>query len=288
LGIGTQIVQVLLELHHLGKLEGLKNVAEIGSQELHLKKEDLNDLYLQAGLDATLTNNIPNLDNWPGQPRATLKALYNHLGIQDYTSMDINGDFGSIPLDLNYELTDKSLFDKFDIVTDFGSCEHVFNVGECYKTIHKMTKVNGLIIIYQSVFKGNGYFLFDRSFMEGIAAANNYKIITSSYVVSTGTKTSAGSDKYFHIPMSEDLIRSLKDIRSLSICMILQKTQPDDFKIPYQGTLSNQKYNSYGFNKIYNKDDLSVSYIPQYNLNNVSSRILVKEIYNRIKKRIKR
>ena len=287
MGIGITEVQLLLELHNQGKFNSFKNILDIGSHDLHVKKEDLRELVLQAGIDDTFVDQIENIDNWPSQPRASAKALYSSLGITEYSSFDINGEIGAIPIDLNLELKDNSLFNKFDIVTDFGTCEHIFNVSECYKTIHKITKVNGLIIINQSVFKGNGYFQFDRSFMEGIAAANNYKIIYACYVVGTSSKTSNGTAKKFQIPLSEDLIKSFKDISSLTISMVLQKTSNDNFKIPYQGILFNQKYNMFGFNKIYSKDDLSLSYIPVYNIEGISFTKLLKVLLNKLRKRFK-
>ena len=285
MGYGSPQVQLILELYTIGKLKDYNNVVEVGSQELHLKKKDFRELILQAGIDEGDFKKINNLDNWPNQPRTSSKELYKLIGIDNYNSIDINGELDSIPFDLNMPLEDKSLFNKFDIVTDFGSCEHVFNVSECYRTMHKLTKVNGLIIINQAVFKGNGYFQFDRSFMEGIAAANNYKIIFASYVINVGKKSS-GSNNSFLIPLSEDLVKAFKDISSLNICMVLQKTSNEDFKIPYQGALFNEKYNIFGFNKIYNKDDLSLSYIPKYTLESVSGYELIKELINKIKKRI--
>ena len=42
------------------------------------------------------------------------------LGIKEYTSIDINGEYNSIPYDLNEPFNDKSKFNKYDIVTDYG------------------------------------------------------------------------------------------------------------------------------------------------------------------------
>ena len=79
-----------------------------------------------------------------------LKKLFETAGLKD---------------DLNKPFEDKSKFNKYDIVTDFGSCEHVYNIGECYKTVHNLAKKDGYIIIAQATLKGNGYFKFDQSFL---------------------------------------------------------------------------------------------------------------------------
>ena len=49
MGLGLAAVQNTLELHNLGYLKNSKNIFEIGSQELHLKKEDLKQLFDNAG-----------------------------------------------------------------------------------------------------------------------------------------------------------------------------------------------------------------------------------------------
>ena len=107
------------------------------------------------------------------------KSLFR-IAVNEQMPIDKDGDNEEIydnKNHLNKPFEDKSKFNKFDIVTDYGSCEHVFNIAECYKTIHNLTKPGGYIIIYQQCLKGNGYFKFDDSFFEGIAASNKYKII---------------------------------------------------------------------------------------------------------------
>ena len=67
--------------------------------------------------------------------------------------------------------------------------------------------------------------------------------------------------------------------------MVLQKTKNQDFKIPYQGNLMNEKYNLFGFNRIYNKDDLSVSYITKHDILNTPSSELIKALIYKFKKK---
>jgi len=291
MGISIAAVQNTLELHHLGYFKNSSNVLEIGSQELHLKKNDLKELFDYVGLDSKLVDSYPNIDNYPNTPRCSSKYFYQSLGFQEYKSIDINSEHGAINYDLNKPFEDKSLFNKFDVVTDHGSCEHIFNVSECYRTIHNLTKKDGYIIIAQGLLKGNGYFLFDKAFVEGMSAANNYKIIFSSYTISTGTKTKNGSNHQFHIPQTESLFDSINfsKIRNIGIYAVLQKQSNDDFKIPYQNDLMKEKYNCVGFNRIYFKDSLSYSYIPSAKLTTgeTSFKILLKEFVCRFIKKIK-
>jgi len=40
------------------------------------------------------------------------------LGIKKYSCVDLDKLYGAIPLDLNHPLKDKSLYGKYDLVTD--------------------------------------------------------------------------------------------------------------------------------------------------------------------------
>lgn len=270
MGIGITSAQNLLELNELGLLKDFKSVIEIGSQEIHIQKNDFKELIEIAGLDVNLVENIPNIKNWPFSPRASSKYLYEILGIKDYKSIDINGKYGAIVHDLNKPFNDTSMFNKFDIATDFGSCEHVFNVSECYKTLHKLLKPGGYLIIDQAILKGNGYFKFDEVFFEGIAAANNYKIIFSSYVITTGEKTKNGSYYQFHIPRNHKLLDVLDYSKlgnidksdGIGIFAVMQKITDEEFKTPYQGTIYNDIYNIAGFNRLFMREPLSYTFIP--------------------------
>ena len=180
MGLGIAAVQNTLELSKLGLLEGTNKIVEMGSQELHLTALDLEEMIKMAGLNNFQKNKFPDIDNWPNSPRCSAKSFYQFLGIKEYVSIDTNKEHESISLDFNLPLEDTSLYSQFDLVTDHGACEHAFNIAETYRTMHRLCKPKGLIVIAQSLWGGNGYFLYDESFFDGIAAANNYKIIFNS------------------------------------------------------------------------------------------------------------
>ena len=79
MGLGIASVQNILELYNLGYLKNSKSIIEMGSQELHLKKEDLKQLFNNASLKDDLIDKIPNIKNWPFSPRSSSKYLYNSI-----------------------------------------------------------------------------------------------------------------------------------------------------------------------------------------------------------------
>ena len=287
MGLGIGAIQSTLELWQQGLFENIENVVEMGSQELHLKEKDLEEMLKVAGLENFNKEEFPNIGNWPEQPRCPSSALYKKLGAKDYYCFDVNGEHGALQHDWNLPFEDKSLYNYFDLVTDHGACEHAFNISETYKTIHKLCKPGGLIMIHQSLWGGNGYFLYDKHFFEGIAAANGYKILFSSYVVCPNEKTFHGSEHQFHIPLNSALLKSidLKNTPEIGVSAILQKQNDEEFKIPYQGQYLAEKQNHYGFNKLYYQDPPSHSYVPAFDLDHVSGKNLLTQLLKRIKGR---
>ena len=289
MGLGIAAVQNTLELSKLGLLEGINKIVEMGSQELHLTALDLEQMIKMAGLNNFQKNKFPDIDNWPNSPRCSAKSFYQFLGIKEYVSMDMNKEHGSISLDFNLPLEDTSLYSQFDLVTDHGACEHAFNIAETYRTMHRLCKPKGLIVIAQSLWGGNGYFLYDESFFDGIAAANNYKIIFNSYVITTKSKTPNGSDNQFHIPLNRDLLKTFDLSKtSIGVYVVLQKQDKSDFKFPYQGQYLAKKQGHFGFNRIYHQNPLSSSFLPEAKITALSGRDLLKELFRRIKSRITR
>ena len=289
MGLGIAAVQNTLELSKLGLLEGTNKIAEMGSQELHLTALDLEEMIKMAGLNNFQKNKFPDIDNWPNFPRCSAKSFYQFLGINEYVSIDMNKEHGSIPLDFNLPLEDRSLYSQFDLVTDHGACEHAFNIAETYRTMHRLCKPKGLIVIAQSLWGGNGYFLYDESFFDGIAAANNYKIIFNSYVIAPDSKTPNGSDNQFHVPLNRDLLKTIDLSKAnIGVYVVLQKQDKSDFKFPYQGQYLAKKQGHFGFNRIYHQNPLSSSFLPEAKITALSGRELLKELFRRIKSRITR
>lgn len=294
MGIGISAAQTLLELQHSGHLSEVSSICDMGATEIHMTKTDLKKLFAQTKKNQSKSiDEIPNIDNWPSKtPRTSAKYLYELLGkVHLYKSIDLNGLYNSIKHDLNHPFTDEEYINKFDLVTDFGSCEHVFNVAEAYKTMHKLTKVNGLMIVFQNLYNGNGYFTFDEGFFRGIAAANSYDIINCSYIISSYEKTSSGTLFEHHIPMSKKLfnVLNLNKVRSLGIAAVFKKKSDNQFVYPYQGDYMEKIHGIVGFNYKYIEDEtMNFRYIKSSTkeIKEVKFFDLIKEFLRRVLKKI--
>jgi hypothetical protein len=79
-----------------------------------------------------------------GKPFRPAKDMYLFLGV-DHTSIDINGLDGSVKLDLDKPVPSKFV-DRFDIVTNYGTSEHVDNQQQVFRNVDSMCKVGGAMI----------------------------------------------------------------------------------------------------------------------------------------------
>lgn len=260
MGLGPSAVRLILELHTSGILHDVNRVIEIGSQHLHLKLSELDLLLESASIKQSNKRAFSALETFPdGGVAVPAKLLYELLGVKQYSSFDINKEYDWVqPIDLNFPLDDSQLLESADLVTDFGSAEHAFNIAEAYRTIHRICRPGGVIIAIQAVNRPNGYYCFDHSFYEGIAAANQYKILLSNYIV---VLRNGGQ---FHIPGQPDLMQAFdwSKISSIDICYVFQKEVSGDFKIPYQDEYIKQAHDHRGYKMSYLPDPPSRSYVP--------------------------
>src|SRR5712692_5922723 len=258
MGLGPAAVKLNLELWQRGFFRDIHRVVEMGSQELCLTRMDFEELVQAAGAGNYKRESFPCLENFPKRPLCSARPFYEMLGVEKYSCIDLNGEHGAIKHDLNFPLKDPSLTGVFDLVTDHGCNEHAFNIAETYRTMHFLCKKDGLMVIMQSVYRGNGYYNFDLSFFEGLAAANQYKILFASYVIAP-----AGSNEQYHITRSRELLNVLDWSKAnIYICYVFQKQMDADFHYPYQGRYLSAIQGHDGYRLQFLPDPPSRSYVP--------------------------
>lgn len=137
-----------------GTLNGIK-VVELGDQKIH---------------DDVLTS-------FSGD-RLWAKDLFEAVGAHHY-SIDWHGQNGAYPLDLSKPIEDKFWLGRFDMLTNFGTIEHVSNQYECWRNAHNLLRPNGLFIHSLPVDWPADHcdYLYSRDFVFNLAVANKYEII---------------------------------------------------------------------------------------------------------------
>jgi hypothetical protein len=91
-------------------------------------------------------------------------------------ALDLQGTKHSINFDLNNEYKDDK---KYDVVTNIGTSEHIFNQLAVFKTIHNLVTAGG-VIIHQLPWQGyydHGFYNYQPTFFFDLAQANNYFMV---------------------------------------------------------------------------------------------------------------
>ena len=139
--------------------------------------------------------------------RKTLsRDWFLELGAGRYEAIDGNGR-GTIEADLNKPLL--MAVGQFDLVTDFGTGEHIFDQAQVWKTLHNLCKVGGHIIVDRPSegYYGHCFYLINEGLIRDIAEANDYHLKT---------------------------LWERKTPRGKLICGLMEKTVDAPFKVPNQ------------------------------------------------------
>ena len=99
------------------------------------------------------------------------KMWFEANGIE-HASIDLNGQDGALPRDICSDLSDLG---QFDIVTNFGSSEHVDDQEACFHAFHKLCKPDGLIVHSAPLvghWKGHCRYRYSITFFAMLAALN--------------------------------------------------------------------------------------------------------------------
>lgn len=99
-------------------------------------------------LKETIETHLPGLreEDLKNPDDSYSEAFFEQLGFDCVDSMDVSEFEGaSIIQDLTADLA-PSLVERYDVVYDGGTCEHIFNLPKAYDNINKMLKPGGVLI----------------------------------------------------------------------------------------------------------------------------------------------
>ena len=117
---------------------------------------------------------LGNQITWSG---ITGKQLYTQKGAE-HVSLDLNGRDGALTIDFGSPL--KMNLGLFDLVTDYGTIEHVNNQYQAFKNIHSLCKTSGLMIhVLPKIghWPNHGRYYFSIEFFEQLSLLCSYEII---------------------------------------------------------------------------------------------------------------
>lgn len=125
-------------------------VLTLGRQNVYSKLEEVRKLLLSEGItpadlpsDEGARSNIPNWTDSPQANNISDVAFFKLLGVAEVMALDYSDYEGAdIIHDLNYPVS-ANLKDRFDLIVDGGTIEHVFDVRQSFMNIAAMLRPGG-------------------------------------------------------------------------------------------------------------------------------------------------
>jgi hypothetical protein len=189
MGLGADTLDMLVRLHAEGHLTVSRSVMEIGAQQLSNNFLEAKERIDRVGKIFQIAAPCPLPDPKPtyivhgdlkhlaeDAPRA--RDFWTWLGF-DYVAVDFDGSPGSIPLDLNFDSAAESHVGKYQLVTNFGTTEHVANQLNAFKVIHDFLAVGGLMVhaLPMQGMLNHGLVNYTPKFFWMLARSNGYRVI---------------------------------------------------------------------------------------------------------------
>jgi hypothetical protein len=160
-------------LNNCRALRDIKSVCDLGLQQLMAVRRDDYDVTTERFValcgepEVSLTDCHSSADMWRRLKREII-------------SLDLVGaDPSLVEFDLNTDRVPEHLRNHFDLVTNVGTTEHVFNQLNCFTVLHDLTKINGIMAhaVPSTGFKTHGLYTYPLKFFWRLAYANDYECL---------------------------------------------------------------------------------------------------------------
>lgn len=108
-------------------------------------------------------------------------AFYSIFGCTSYASVDLLDERATYSCDLNAPLPP---IGTYDVVTNFGTVEHVFDIAQAFRSIHTLLKPGGIALHCMPAFAfiDHGFYNIHPALYVEFARANAYEIADFRYV----------------------------------------------------------------------------------------------------------
>lgn len=155
MGIDIQFARSLIKDHP--HIKGKKEAVMLGRQRWSVKKKGIRNL--RFALSAA---NLPHEQTDFAGEDGYAEPFFKLLGVPDIKSMDFSPYQGcDFTQDLN-EPPAYDLRDRFDLIVDGGTVEHVFNIPQALDTVFHMLREDGVFISINGMtgWAGHGFYQF--------------------------------------------------------------------------------------------------------------------------------
>jgi SAM-dependent methyltransferase len=176
MGIGGWGISLFYQLAQTGLLADVRSIVELGSQDMYATGYES---LIGATIKAT-GRQIPDAQRLSEATVGSARTFYELLG-WSYVAIDTDERHGAIALDLNFDSVPTEQRGVFDLVTNFGTTEHVFNQLNAFTVIHDLVRPGGLMLhclpFQGSDFIDHCFFTYQTDFYISLGRSNGYELL---------------------------------------------------------------------------------------------------------------
>ena len=209
MGWNVVLAQQVWELWEEGAFDGHHSVIEFAPHDLGSStgRHDVYARFAKARFgecDKTRAFEREAYDD-NGQIRPmSQKAFYKLFGITDYSCVDYLDERA----DLNLNLNDPIEIDRtYDVVVDFGTSEHLFNIGQSFQNAYNLLRPGGLVLYHLPVMGQihHGFYNIHLVLYRSLVAAGLYESVRMRYFHSLPTDLrKARTERDMIFPVAHD------------------------------------------------------------------------------------
>jgi SAM-dependent methyltransferase len=181
MGINPLMLAWLDRLAESGVFRGATSLFELGPQDLFVSRRQLEHVAMRRLPEAAVARIIKRVFEYCPSDTQNQRAFYQIFGFADYESCDANDKRAEHRIDLNAPLPPLG---RFDCVTNFGTAEHVFNIGVVFASVHQLLAPGGIALHVLPCCGdvNHGFYTVHPALYFDIARANSYDIVDIRYI----------------------------------------------------------------------------------------------------------
>lgn len=162
------------------------SMIELGPQDVTAGRDAIDAIATDRGRPDA----VASIFNGAGANPKCQADFYALFGVRKYESIDPFDGRATYKFDLNYPLPWWHI-KRYDLLTNFGTAEHIFNIAQAFETMHKLLKSGGIALhalpAYGDI--NHGFYNIHPIFFAKMAEANGYEILDYRYVDNIANRT---------------------------------------------------------------------------------------------------
>ena len=183
MGINPIMAFWFSRLAQRGAFEGLRSIIDLGPQDMRTTRAVIEQIVRRHADDGQVDEMMAAFCPYGDDRFApnSQERLYSLFGLAPYHSIDLSDNRATYAYDLNHPIAAGR---QYDVVTNFGTAEHCFNIAAVFESVHNLLRPGGLSLHVLPAFGDidHGFYNIHPMIFGHLARANGYQIVDVQYV----------------------------------------------------------------------------------------------------------